>query len=258
MSSLLELQRAMREAIVRSERGAIAAMLAKDVAADRLDIYRNTFVFTATRALRLGFPAVEKLVGRAFFEAAALQFLAANPPRVAWLDHYGEGFSEHLRQFPPAAVLCYLPEVARLEWAVSRALHAPDADKLDLAGLAQLDTQQQARIRLTPEPSITLLKVAYPVDAIWRAVLAADDDALGAIDLNSGALHLLVERTGQSVEVTRIAAAEWRFLDRLCTGKPLEAAIDTADGIDAADQLAQHFARGRFCAFTLVPSEVPA
>ncbi len=252
------MQSAMRKGIVRNEKSAIAAMLATDVAADRLDIYRNTFVFTATRALRLGFPAVEKLVGSESFEGAALHFLGSNPPTVAWLDHYGEAFPEHLRQFPPAAVLSYLPDVARLEWAVSRALHASDADALDLATLAEVDPEQQGRVRLIPHPSITLLKVAYPVDTIWRAVLASDDDALGPIDLNSGELHILVERTDRGIEVTRVAAAGWLFLHRLCAGEPLEAAIDTADGIDAAESLAGHLARGRFCAFELVPSEVSA
>ena len=38
---------------------------------ERLGVYRNTVGVSLTRALRLSFPAVHKLVGEAFFEAAA-------------------------------------------------------------------------------------------------------------------------------------------------------------------------------------------
>ena len=34
----------------------------------------------------------------------------------------------------PAAALAYLADVARLEWAVSRAIHAADREPLDLHG----------------------------------------------------------------------------------------------------------------------------
>ena len=45
-------------------------------------------------------------------------------------------FPEFLARFPPAASLAYIADVARLEWAVNRALHAPDAAPLDVARLA--------------------------------------------------------------------------------------------------------------------------
>src|SRR5260370_23822662 len=92
-------------------------------AADRLSIYRNTLYGTLTNALRLSYPAVHRLVGAEFFEASAQKFIEDEPPRGAYLDDYGAGFPDFLARFPAAASVPYLPDVARLEWAVSRALH---------------------------------------------------------------------------------------------------------------------------------------
>jgi hypothetical protein len=99
--TLLEVQRAMRASLVDRDDGAAAAMLAPWVGADRLNIYRNTFMVGVTNALRLGFPAVHRLVGAGFFDGAAAIFIARHPPRAAWLDRYGAefpGFSGSLRR----------------------------------------------------------------------------------------------------------------------------------------------------------------
>src|SRR5262249_7867346 len=155
-------------------------------------------------ALRLSFPAVQKLVGVDFFECAARVFAHERPPVTVFLDEYGSDFPDFLECFAPAASLVYLPDVARLEWAVTRALHAPDIAPLDPARLAEIPSSDHDRVRFVPHPSVSLIESAYPVDAIWRAVLAQDDAALAAIDLATGTVRGLVERVARGVEVTRI------------------------------------------------------
>src|SRR2546430_14573865 len=136
MPTLLEMQAAMRQSLVHRDSAAASAMLAAQVRAERLDIYRNTFLLTLTRALRLCFPVVQKLVGEEFFEGAAQIFVAEHPPRSAWLDQYGSAFPDFLHAFSAAESVPYLSDVARLEWAVSGALHAPDTEPLDINRLA--------------------------------------------------------------------------------------------------------------------------
>src|SRR5262249_4376064 len=130
LPTLLELKPAMRASLVDRDDGAAAAMLAENVPTDRLNIYRNTFVTGVTKALRLSYPAVDKLVGADFFEGAAGLFIARHPPRSAYLDEYGADFPEFLRDFQPAASLVDLADVARLGWAVNRAIHADAGDAL--------------------------------------------------------------------------------------------------------------------------------
>jgi hypothetical protein len=249
--TLLEVQNAMRNSLVHREDGGAAAMLAEHAPPDRLDIYRNTFVAGLTKALRLTYPAVHRLVGDDFFVAAAAIFIARNPPHTAYLDEYGGGVPEFLEQFPSAAQLVYLADVARLEWAVTQAVHAVDQGALALTQLAALAPQDQGRVCFAPHPSISLLRVSYPVDLIWRAVLDRDDTALAALDLNASPIHLLVQRLPGGVDVIRLDESEWRFAAALCAGQPLHAALDKATGIDATALLARHLAAERFVGFTL-------
>ena len=248
MPTLREVQRAVYRSLVAGDDVPCAEFIASGAIPGnaRLNIYRNTFIGSLTTALRLAYPAIHRLVGVEFFESAARIFIEAEPPRSAWLDDYGAGFPEFLAGFLPAASLAYLPGVARLEWAVSRALHAQDAETLDLSGLATIDPRDHGRVTFVPHPSLGLVQADHPVDAIWRAVLAQDDAALATIDPATGPAWLLVERCATGVEVARLTEPQWRFIAELCAPRPLPAAIDAAPEIDAAILLADHLTAGRF------------
>ena len=251
--SLLELQCAMRASlVVHDDRGISAHVVDAGMSpAERLDVYRSTFASVVTKALRLSYPAVHRLVGAEFFEGAARIFIEAHPPESACLDDYGEKFADFLSDFEPAASLAYLPEVTRLEWAVNRVLHAPDVEPLYPHRLAALAEAERARVSFVPHPSVSLVSADYPVDAIWRAVLAQDDTALAAIDLDAGAVWLLVQRLATGVEVRRMSESAWRISAALFAGRPLAAALDEAPDTEASALLADHLAAGRFIDFSL-------
>jgi len=250
MQTLREWQQAMRASLISGD-AALIDSLAADVGPERLDVYRNTILSGLTRALRLAYPAAERLVGAEFFDGAADIFIRTHLPRTAYLDQYGDAFPDFLQRFSPAATLPYLADVARLEWAVSTAVHAPDERPLEVAELAALGADDQARISFCACACVRLLRAIYPSDAIWRAVLECDDTALAALDLGSGPVYLLVERGDDGVAVGRLSESEWRFLSALCAGERLEAALEAAADIDAPSALAAHLAAGRFVRFTL-------
>jgi putative DNA-binding protein len=256
MPSLHELQSAFRRSLVEREDGAAATYVVGDGLApeQRLAVYRNTFASNLANALRLSYPAVHRLVGAEFFDGAARIFAHEQPPRAGYLDEYGAEFPEFLSRFPPAASLAYLPDVALLEWAVTRALHAPDVRPLGAQRLVELDPPDHERVSFVANPSITLLRVNYAADAIWRAVLGRDDAALGAIDLAAGPLGLLIERCATGIEVTRVDERAWHFLNALVAGRPLGEALDLAPAPKATAWLAEHMAVGRFVAFNLIES----
>jgi len=211
-----------------------------------LDIHRNTSLGTLSNALSLTFPAIRRLVGAGFFETAAQEFIRSHPPARAYLNDYGREFPAFLAQFPHAAGLAYLADVARLEWAVNCALHAPDAVPLDLAALgalAALAPAQMAAVRFVPHPAVCTLRLDTPADAIWRAVLEQDDAAMRSINPAAGPAWLLIERTTLGIQVRRMERMAWAFTQRLFAGEPLQAALD-GEGLDAL--LADHLASGRF------------
>lgn len=256
--SLLEVQRALLASLTGDGDEAAASQIVADGidAAGRLAIYRNTSISTLLGALRLTYPAVRKLVGDEFFEGAARVFMGEHRARGAWLDEYGEAFASFLARFPAAAELRYLAEVAKLEWSVSRALHASEAGSLDLARLAALCAADSERLRLIAHPALGLLRADSPVDAIWHAVLEDDAAALEAIDVEGGPVFLLIERRDSSVRLQRLSESAWRFAKALCDGAPLPQVL--REYPDCADTLlAQHLAAGRFVDFELEKSWNP-
>jgi hypothetical protein len=254
MPALLEVQRALRAQLFGDASAGDAtggeALLAGDDGALRLAIYRNTAFGSLVKALRLSFPAVQRLVGADFFETAAREFIRRSPPASAYLNDYGAGFPGFLGAYAPAAALSYLGDVAQLEWAVNRALHASDVARLDLSRLAALEPSALAHVSFSAHPALSLLRLEFPADAIWRAVLEQDDAAMAAIDLAAGPVHLLIERDAAGVQVRRLSAAAWDFTARLSIGRPLSAVLaDGSDGeVDA--WLAEHLALGRFIDFS--------
>ena len=260
MPSLHELQRAVGQSLLGQSGSAAAGFIigAGLTPDERLSIYRNTMLGTFTNALRLSFPAVHRLVGAEFFDQAAQIFGCEQPPRCADLNAFGSEFPDFLARFEPAATLTYLGDVARLERAVNRALHASDATALDRTQLAGVAPCNHDRICFLPHPSITILRSAHPVDAIWRAVLEQDDAALGAIDPDGGAVFLLIQRLADQVEVLHLPVAAWDFSALLMSGQCLGAVLDSAPGVDAPALLAQHLAAGRFVGFHLAESSLSA
>ena len=250
--TLHELQNAIRHHLFEDADPAAAVIITDTLLpAERLSIYRNTSRSALTNALRLAYPAVHRLVGDDFFAAAADAFITSEPPHTAWLDLYGSGFPKFLRNFKPASRLAYLPDIARLERAVVRAIHAADAEPLVPAQLAIIPPSDHARVCFVPHPSVSLVSSSYPVDAIWRAVLVHDDSALSAIDIDAGAVWLLIERRADAVEVIRCEQERWRFARALFAGEPLVAALEAAGDAEAPAWLATHLAGSRFVGFTL-------
>ena len=159
----------LREAIV--EGGPVADGVLTNPA--RLDIHRTHFATTLTRALESVFPAVVSLVDKRFFAYCADTYIRENPPPAPCLFEYGATFPDFLSAFPPCAGLPYLADVARLEWLMHEAFHAPDEDK-------------------------RVLESAFPVHLIWRAAL---DPEAPSVDLNQGGTKLAVYRAHDDVAV---------------------------------------------------------
>jgi hypothetical protein len=270
MPTLLELQRSLaRHLLADSAAIEAAAAVAVDcaternTAAARLAIYRNTALSTLTRALGLSYPAVQRLVGAEFFAAVVGQFIKLHPPKSAYLNAYGGEFAQFLRHCEPAASLPYLADVAELEWAVNRALYAPERQRLDPARLSKLEASALARIAFIAHPSLSVLQLRHPADLIWRAVLEQDEARMRAIDLTAGPVWLLIERDVEDlVQVWRLRASAWRLSGRLLEGQALHRVLaqdggravdegDSAPAEEGCSVLAQHLAAGRFVDFQI-------
>ena len=193
----------------------------------RAPIHRNTMLTALANALALTYPAVEASVGPEFFAQTARIFIQAEPPRAALLSLYGDGFPDFLARHEPVRTLPYLPDVARLEWAVESTARGP-ADG-EASPRADIDL---GGTRLALVPSLTLLSTRYGAEPIWRAVLEQDDDALGRIDTAPAPARLAVWRDGAGAAVRSLGPSAAVFLQELLAGGDAESAINAAAAAD--------------------------
>jgi hypothetical protein len=263
MPCLLDVQRGFRTALLTGDGASLAAAVigGRVSAAARLDIYRNNVTGNLTRALRLSYPAVERLVGEDFFAAAARRFIVASPPNVADLNQYGEGFADFLTSFEAAASVPYLPDVARLEWAVNRALHTPAAPSLTPEALIEVPAERQAALRFRAHPTVSLLSLNYPARAIWDAVLTDDaderSDQLAAIDIEAGGEALAVLRRDGALDIDVLSDPAFELAHALTGGRLLGEALEGIAPDDAAPLLADFLIRGFFAGFHLPTENAP-
>ncbi|RQY93825.1 DUF2063 domain-containing protein [Burkholderia stagnalis] len=238
--ALADLQHAIRRQLHRRIGDGASVWIVPDgfLPDARLAIYRNTATGVLVNAIRLAFPAVQHLVGAACFEGATRRFIGASPPESAWLDEYGATFPAFLARLPETASVPYLADVAHLEWQVNGVLHAPDAPAIDVARLASLDEAVLGALRLCPHPAARLVRCAFPADAIWRAVLERDDPAMRTIRLDDGPVNLLVRRTAEGVDATRLDDGEYRIAAALFAGAAIRDALSLAPHTDGYALLA--------------------
>lgn len=235
MPSLRELQQGFADAVL----GPPDAPPAFDVSpprtgAERIAIYRTALLANYRRALSASYPVVKRLTGAPFFHATVDAFARAHPSTSGDLNIYGDTFAGFLADYAPAADLPYLPDVARLEWAIDEAQRAADAARAPGAVLAALSVAPAGRLpslELSLEPSCRLVASAYPILRIWQ-VNQPDHEGDDRVTLDEGGDTLLIRRDADGVSLQRLAAGEFAWLVALAEGASLGTAIDDAQAAD--------------------------
>lgn len=172
MPSLRELQHRFSDAVLASDATALAfAQGDLATATERMAIYRRTIRSNYRNALGASYPVVKRLVGIAFLNAAVDAYVLAKPSQSGDLNVYGETFGDFLAQYAPAAPWPYLPDVARLEWAIDEANRAADStatpDRV-LGALTVLPAERLPGLTLTLDPSCRLIASRFQSCASGR------------------------------------------------------------------------------------------
>ncbi len=200
---------------------------------ERLALYRGNLAAGWERALGEAYPVVSQLVGEEFFAGLVRAYGKALPSQDPDLAGFGARFADFLESFAPAAAYPYLPDAARLEWAVHRACLASDVAPLGPDALAGMAPEALDAARFTLHPSVALLHSRWSVAALWQA--HQPGGALPAsMDRPSRAL---VVRRGWQAEVVEVGAPEAAALERLAAGARFGEAVDAALVLDAAPDI---------------------
>lgn len=187
----------------------------------RFAVYRNNVVAGLIAALMESYPVVTKIVGEEFFSAMARQFVSAHPPASPVMLEYGDGFAEFIQSFEPAASLPYLADVAHIERAWIEAYHAADANALTGNDFASISQSSLPRLRLQLHPTLRFLISNYPALTIWKMNV---DDAVSAVDLESGGEEILICRPAYDVHAFPLPEGTSKFLESIQRGQTLDSA----------------------------------
>ena len=221
-------------------RAGVALLRSGKVSATRrLEIYRFNVMTNLCGVLKDIFPVVLALVGDAFFQHAAEQFVRAHASRSGDLNRFGGDWPSFLADYPHASELPYLHDVASLDWSWHEAFHAADAPPFDLQRLAEVPPERHGALQFALHPTARLIQSRYPILRIWEVnqpAFASDIEVVWDLPTE----YLLVHRDivdGVSVVIERVSAAGYAFLQALAQHATLENAATAALGIDAAFDL---------------------
>jgi hypothetical protein len=226
MSSLRERQRLFADALLRP--------VSPETGAEPIAPYRHSIRRNYRNALGATYRVVKRLVGEPFFDAAVDAYVATHPSGCADLNIYGDRFDRFLADYPPARTLPYLPDVARLEWAIDCVHNAAETfiSPLDvLRALAAIPAVSLAGLRLRIAPACRFVESPFPLLRIYDT---NQDGYAGdtQVSLDEGGVRLLVRRAESGVILEPISAGVHAWLSSLAAGLPLGDAIERTASAD--------------------------
>lgn len=192
----------------------------------RLQVYRNNMRSALKEALRTVYPVSLRLVGEEFFDAVAHAYVLAVPSYSGNIQDYGAGFPQFLREFPAAASLPYLGDVAELEWLRLQSAAASPHLSLDRTALAAVPQDRQGDLRFELQSALRLFSSRYPVLTIWQYCQASSQDA--GLDIDLPGERVLIARPALDVYMRRMSPGEHAFLAQLGSGMSFEQACIAA------------------------------
>ena len=200
----------------------------------RFNVYRNNIAVGLSDAIADAYPVVQALVGEAFFKGIARTFNRLFLPASPVMLDYGEDFPDFIATQSGTETLPYLGNVARLEWAWSRAYHAADATPTGIENLAAIPEDSIEGTRLQFHPSIRLLQSPWPIVSIWQAHQGQDPHGK-LVPLPDQGEQAMIGRRGLNVEVRALDPVSFTFIKALHDGQTLGEASTLALGAGPQD-----------------------
>ena len=198
-----------------------------------LKTYKTNGHAAAERSLQAAYPVLRQLLGPESLTALARAFWHAHPPVRGDLAQWGDGLAEFIKTSDQLVEEPYLPDVARVEWALHRCACAPD-QAADPASFALLMQHDPADLQLLLVPGCAVVQSAWPVVSIMGAHLEqAPSFAEVGQRLQVGTPEVaLVWRAGLRPSVREAWVGEAAWIHALWGGSSLAAALDAAPALD--------------------------
>ena len=155
----------------RARRAEIEAAVAPSATlspAERIDIYAAMYAFRLQEALAKDFPAVVHALGGEMWDRVSRDYVRDVPSRSYNLNDYSAGFPKYLARRRDLRHSRFLGELAELEWAMVRVVHAPAAAPLDVKPLEGLAPERWMGVRFVAAPTLVLLAFRFPINDYYQ------------------------------------------------------------------------------------------
>ena len=203
-----------------------------------LQVYRANAEVLSLHSLQASYPVLNQLIGDDAFAMLARDLWHHAPPSRGDVAQWGGDLAALISSIPQLAEEAYLPDVARIEWALHQAATAADA-QIDLTSLALLTQHDPDALTLQLAPGTAVLHSPHPAASVVTAHLYASPsfDEVGIKLRAHTSESALVWRQGLRPMVAASPLADALFVQRLLQGDSLIAALEAlaADSNSAFD-----------------------
>ncbi len=199
-------------------------------ALERLAIYRTAYHARLVECLSDDYPVLKHALGEAKFEALCRGYIAQHPSTGPSLNDFGRHMAAFCRRFR-TGVADFASNLAKLEWAVVLAIHAPTAPVLGTEELATVPPEHWPEVRLVANPSLRILHFAYPVNAYFQAYRSGRVASIPA----EGRTSVAVYRTGRSIWRLPLTEAMVVLFESLANGTTLGSSLALLEPLLAND-----------------------
>lgn len=234
-TTLRDLQRWVADAILASDtaraEGGPFAPPPRGTRAERLHAYVDGYPARVREALAEAFPAVEHIVGAGAFGTLARRYLPRVPGGIYSLTDVGSALPSFLATDALGDALPFLPDLARLEWAVQRAFHAHLEPPFDATTVSAWGPDDWAMARVRFQPGTACVGSRWPIRALWDARKMPRDEI--DVALEDRPETVVVYRVEHRVACEPVDPEEARVLGRLLSGATLGDATADLSGDDA-------------------------
>ena len=203
MHSLPELQRNFKRAVMSYRPDAASPPAIHGYISGRVEIYGEAYKARLLEALKTNFPALHRVMGDDAFRELAHRFIDESPSEyrsIRWFGRELETFARSDESLLPHSALI---DLLKMDWALGIAFDAADVPATTESDLQHVAPADWAALRFAFHPSLTLLKLDWAVEPIWRAVMK--DENTETPEPLAGTHYLLVWR--------RELEAKWRIFD---------------------------------------------
>lgn len=191
---------------------------------ERMNVYADGYKTRIMEGLGDVYDAVRHLTGERLFFELSREYIKAFPSQEYNLSRIGSRFREFLSEAAAARDLLFLADLARLEWQVSLAFHALQAESVKPQTFAGIAPEKWGQLRFVFQQGFSVVISAYPVLELWRARKIPVSEI--SIRVEESPQSVMVYRQGLDVQCLEVDLRQARLLKELLRGTCLEEALE--------------------------------